>query len=222
VPTPEEHNYGQETGVLAIPDAPAAKAADDAAPAGPGGRFTAIAMPAVTEDQVVKGAPPPVVAAQVAPAPQSAPLPQSAPIQQAAAPLAAAPDPGGVQAAAALGGTPAQLTAVKTAESALGVEYVWGGNSLTSGIDCSGLTQQAWKAAGVDIPRTTYDQIKVGTEVDPANAGAFQPGDLLFPHRGHVMMYIGDGKVIEAPHRGAQVRIVPVSSRSYIEVRRPG
>jgi cell wall-associated NlpC family hydrolase len=121
-----------------------------------------------------------------------------------------------------------QEEAVQAAMSQKGVNYVWGGTDPrtgpgdAAGLDCSGLTQWAWKQAGVNIPRVTYDQIKVGRGIATNDQGAWRPGDLLFPHRGHVMMYIGGGKAIHAPRTGDVVRIVPANSRTYIAVRRPG
>ncbi|CAM5639944.1 hypothetical protein SVIOM342S_06915 [Streptomyces violaceorubidus] len=71
--------------------------------------------------------------------------------------------------------------------------------------DCSGLTQAAWKAAGVTLPRVTYDQVNAGTTVSVAQA---QPGDLVFFYDdiSHVGLYIGDGMMIHAPKPGAYVR----------------
>ncbi|WP_209441263.1 NlpC/P60 family protein [Streptomyces aureus] len=99
--------------------------------------------------------------------------------------------------------------------------------------DCSSLMQQAYRAAGVSIPRTTYDQVNVGTQVD---IGHPKPGDLVFnpgsdgsdARPGHVGMYVGNGMVIEAPRTGVKTRIVTYdswrNSTSYItritEVRR--
>lgn len=109
--------------------------------------------------------------------------------------------------------------AVNVAETALGVPYVWGGNSLQNGVDCSGLIQQAYAKVGIQLPRTTYDQIKVGSAVRSLKEA--QPGDLLFPHAGHVMMYIGNGKAIQAPRTGDVVKISDATARTYIAIRRP-
>ena len=115
--------------------------------------------------------------------------------------------------------------AVNIAHAALGIPYVWGGES-TKGFDCSGLLQYAWKRVGVAIPRTTYDQWKVGT---PVAANQLQSGDAVFFKGsdsknglpGHVGIYIGDGKFIEAPHTGANVRISNLAGRTdYMGARR--
>lgn len=87
--------------------------------------------------------------------------------------------------------------------------YLWGGNSLKNGVDCSGLTQQIYRQLGITLPRVSYDQAKSGKVV---NRNQLLPGDLIFynTRRGsnsHVAIYMGNGKVIEAPHTGANVRI---------------
>lgn len=95
------------------------------------------------------------------------------------------------------------------------VPYVWGGNSLTGGVDCSGLVQQAYAKLGIKLPRTTYEQAKSGKEV---SMGSLLPGDLVFYNTGsndpngigsmsHVAIYIGNGQVVEAPRRGLPVRV---------------
>lgn len=121
--------------------------------------------------------------------------------------------------------------AVGAAKKWLGTPYSWGGGTPsgptrgfaqganTVGFDCSSLMQHAWAKAGVSLPRTTYDQIKVGRAV--ANIAQAKPGDLLFPSTGHVQMYLGNGKVIEAPQTGGHVQIVGLRSK-YIAIRRPG
>ena len=93
---------------------------------------------------------------------------------------------------------------IKNAETQLGVPYVWGGESPGKAFDCSGLTQWAYSKAGVKIPRVAADQQKIGTKV-PVNKT--QPGDLLFvgDPAHHVVMSIGNGKIIEAPHPGSHV-----------------
>ncbi|WP_119582352.1 C40 family peptidase [Streptomyces europaeiscabiei] len=94
--------------------------------------------------------------------------------------------------------------ALALARAQIGKPYVWGATGPGS-YDCSGLTQAAWKAAGVDLPRTTYDQATSGTTVSLANA---RPGDLVFfyDNIGHVGLYIGNGMMIHAPKPGTYVR----------------
>jgi len=126
---------------------------------------------------------------------------------------------------------PSDSQVINAAKGVLGTPYSWGGGTPsgagrgfgrganTVGFDCSSLVQYAWAKVGVKLPRTTYDQIKTGTAVSSINQA--QPGDLLFPSTGHVQMYVGNGKVIEAPRTGGHVQIVPARS-SYIAIRRPG
>lgn len=116
---------------------------------------------------------------------------------------------------------------VNAAKSYLGTPYVWGGTS-SSGVDCSGLVQLAAKASGIDVPRTTYEQIKVGKAVDRNN---LQEGDLVFfkgsggssAEPGHVGIYVGNGQYIQAPRSGEVVKISDLSQRSdYVGARRLG
>lgn len=94
--------------------------------------------------------------------------------------------------------------ALAFARAQVGKPYVWGATGPGS-YDCSGLTQAAWKAAGVSLPRVTYDQVDAGTTVSLADA---QPGDLVFFYDdiSHVGLYIGNGMMIHAPKPGAYVR----------------
>ncbi|KUJ66981.1 hypothetical protein ACZ90_31675 [Streptomyces albus subsp. albus] len=109
--------------------------------------------------------------------------------------------------------------AVSYAYGALGKPYVWGATG-PSGYDCSGLVQAAWKAAGVGLPRTTYTQINSGTRVSRSQLA---PGDLVFFYSGvsHVGLYIGDGRMIHAPHPGAPVRIAPINQMPFSGAVRP-
>ncbi|MFE1961858.1 NlpC/P60 family protein [Streptomyces sp. NPDC059479] len=90
------------------------------------------------------------------------------------------------------------------ARAQIGKPYVWGASGPSS-YDCSGLTQAAWREAGVELPRTTWEQVKVGTRVA---TGDLLPGDLVFFYDdiSHVGIYIGDGMMIHAPKPGANVR----------------
>ncbi|WP_078901499.1 C40 family peptidase [Actinacidiphila yeochonensis] len=109
--------------------------------------------------------------------------------------------------------------AVAFAYRAIGLPYVWGATGPNA-YDCSGLTQAAWRAAGVSLPRTTYQQINAGTRVSESQ---LRPGDLVFFYSGvsHVGLYIGDGEMIHAPHPGAAVRIAPISEMPIAGATRP-
>ncbi|OKJ21011.1 hypothetical protein AMK21_13920 [Streptomyces sp. CB00316] len=103
--------------------------------------------------------------------------------------------------------------AVSFAHGAIGKPYVWGATGPNA-FDCSGLTQAAWKAAGVSLPRTTYTQINAGQRVSRSELA---PGDLVFFYSGisHVGLYIGGGQMIHAPRPGAPVRIAPVDHMPF-------
>jgi cell wall-associated NlpC family hydrolase len=94
--------------------------------------------------------------------------------------------------------------AVDFAKSKLGTWYQWGGTGPQ--YDCSGLVQAAWGAAGVYLPRTTYEQVNVGYAV-PAILDDLEPGDVIF-YIGdeHEALYVGGGLVIHAPETGMQVQ----------------
>ena len=108
---------------------------------------------------------------------------------------------------------------IKYAETQLGVPYVWGGEQPGKAFDCSGLTQWAYGKAGVKIPRIASDQQTIGTEV-PTNKT--QPGDLLFQGNPahHVVMSIGGGKIIEAPHPGSEVKIRALNPGEFTNAKR--
>jgi gamma-D-glutamyl-L-lysine dipeptidyl-peptidase len=108
---------------------------------------------------------------------------------------------------------------VRTAEQFLGLHYLWGGLSAW-GYDCSGLTWAVYRAHGITIPRDADAQFAAGKPVPLAR---MQPGDLLFyehPVVGHVAMYVGGGRMIEAPNSASEVRIVPVRRSDFRGVRR--
>ncbi|MFE2286922.1 NlpC/P60 family protein [Streptomyces sp. NPDC059443] len=109
--------------------------------------------------------------------------------------------------------------AVAFAYGAIGKPYVWGATGPDS-YDCSGLTQAAWGAAGVSLPRTTYTQINAGQRV---SRDQLAPGDLVFFYSGvsHVGMYIGNGQMIHAPRPGSTVRLAPVDSMPWAGASRP-
>jgi len=101
----------------------------------------------------------------------------------------------------------------------VGTPYVWGGNSLTGGVDCSGLVQQVYKHFGINVSRTTYSQIGEGKSIDMHGLRA---GDMVFFDTNpsvsgpdHVGLYIGGGKMIEAPRPGKNVQITDITSGYY-------
>jgi len=123
-------------------------------------------------------------------------------------------------------GTPSTIAvALAYARSKVGSPYVWGavGPDL---FDCSGLTQWAYGQAGLTLPRTSREQWFTGPHPP---LGQLQPGDLLFWATNpsdpasihHVTLYLGGGYMVEAPHTGAFVQIVPVYLDGYFGATRP-
>lgn len=100
---------------------------------------------------------------------------------------------------------PVSTVAVQVALAQVGKPYVWGAVGPHS-FDCSGLVQYAYGKAGIELPRTTWDQMNVGRQIQRSD---LRPGDLVFFLDGrHVGLYIGGGKIVHAPHSGANVRVV--------------
>jgi cell wall-associated NlpC family hydrolase len=112
---------------------------------------------------------------------------------------------------AATAPSPAAAEAVSYALAQIGTPYRWGGETPGVGFDCSGLTQAAYAAAGITLPRVAQDQYDVGPHVPPG--APLQPGDLVFfgaspTDVSHVGIVLNpSGEMIDAPHTGADVRV---------------
>jgi len=145
---------------------------------------------------------------------QQAPPPAAAPPPAVAAP-AAVPRPAAVSAVDARG----QL-ALRFALAQRGKPYAYGGTGPNA-YDCSGLVQRAWAAAGVKIPRTTYQQAHTGKAVA---LSAIKAGDLVifYADASHVGIYAGNGQVVVAPHVGEVVQLQQMKWMPINTVRRPG
>ncbi|KOV63283.1 hypothetical protein ADK64_21295 [Streptomyces sp. MMG1121] len=115
--------------------------------------------------------------------------------------------------------SPAGGRAVRYAMDQLGKPYQWGTQGPDS-YDCSGLTSQAWEHAGTPIPRTSQGQWERLTRIP---LSALRPGDLVvyFPDATHVAMYVGDGKVVQAPRPGVAVGVSPLASYPVLGAVRP-
>jgi cell wall-associated NlpC family hydrolase len=115
--------------------------------------------------------------------------------------------------------------AIRFALHQLGTAYQYGGSctdahssDMALHCDCSSLVQQAYRAGGISLPRTTYEQVDVGTPV--YSLRALRAGDLLFlsgasgspEDPGHVGLYIGNGLIVQAPETGQDVQISTLSS----------
>ncbi|UUU24462.1 C40 family peptidase [Streptomyces sp. DSM 40750] len=103
--------------------------------------------------------------------------------------------------------------AIAYAYSKLGSPYVWGATGPNA-FDCSGLTQAAFRAAGISLPRTTYSQINAGRRVARSE---LRPGDLVFFYSGisHVGIYVGNGQMVHAPNPSAPVRVAPLDEMPF-------
>ncbi|MFE2373065.1 NlpC/P60 family protein [Streptomyces sp. NPDC059398] len=101
----------------------------------------------------------------------------------------------------------------------VGKPYLWGAEGPRS-FDCSGLTWRAWAHAGRTIPRTSQEQWR---RLRKVSLRSLRPGDLIvyFPGATHVALYIGGGKVVQAPRPGAKVRVSPMASNPVIGAVRP-
>jgi cell wall-associated NlpC family hydrolase len=111
---------------------------------------------------------------------------------------------------------------VKTVKRHIGIPYKWGGTSVKTGFDCSGLMMVTYKMNGFIIPRNSRMQYKKGKKISKSE---LRKGDLVFFATGsnryritHVGMYIGNGKFVHAPGRGKRVRIASLNN-SYFKKR---
>ena len=104
---------------------------------------------------------------------------------------------------------------VKTAKQYIGIPYRWGGESPRTGFDCSGLTMVVYRLNGLDLPRSSTQQWRVGT---PIKRSHLAQGDLVFfatssgSRVSHVGIYAGDNKFIHAPSKGRNIRISSLSN----------
>jgi len=99
--------------------------------------------------------------------------------------------------------------------------YVWGGNDLKTGVDCSGLIQQGFAKFGINLPRTSYSMWSQGQAI---SMRGLRVGDLVFfdtdhnkPGPDHVGIYAGGGKMIEAPRPGKKVQITDITQGYYAD-----
>ncbi|MGD9006570.1 MAG: NlpC/P60 family protein [Desulfobacteraceae bacterium] len=120
-----------------------------------------------------------------------------------------------------------QFELVRTAHQFIGTPYRWGGVSVKSGFDCSGLTMTVYRLNGLHLPRSARSQFRTGRAI---SKGALQKGDLVFfatarrSRVSHVGIYIGGGRFLHAPGRGKVIRTADLNSsyfkRRYLGARR--
>ena len=112
------------------------------------------------------------------------------------------------------------VRAARLARRYVGVPYAYGGASPRHGFDCSGLVMYVYSKLGVSLPHHAASQFRYGRKV---SRWGLKPGDLVFfSGLGHVGLFIGKGRFIDAPHAGAVVRVASLASRSssFIGARR--
>jgi cell wall-associated NlpC family hydrolase len=107
---------------------------------------------------------------------------------------------------------------VKTANQFIGVRYRWGGQSSSTGFDCSGLTMVVYRLNGLELPRSSRQQWKAGRPIYP---GQLSKGDLVFfatsgsGKVSHVGIYIGNNQFLHAPSSGRKIRLSSMSNKYY-------
>lgn len=110
-------------------------------------------------------------------------------------------------------------TVVNAAKAHLGLPYLYGGTSPSTGFDCSGLTQYAFRQAGITIPRVSYEQAAAGRSVPYSQ---LRVGDLVAFNSpvSHVGIYVGNGQFIHSPKTGDVVKITKLSAMQRTAIRR--
>ncbi|APG23646.1 MAG: NlpC/P60 family protein [Syntrophotalea acetylenica] len=115
--------------------------------------------------------------------------------------------------------------AARTAERFVGIPYKWGGNTVVEGLDCSAFVKSVYYLCGINIPRTSAEQFKVGRKVPQEE---LIEGDLVFfGHNNqvsHVGIYVGRGKFVHAPKRNDEIKVAeltrPGFTKKYLGARR--
>ncbi|MEU0546104.1 C40 family peptidase [Nocardia sp. NPDC005978] len=141
-------------------------------------------------------------------------VPESIPVTIPAIPGVEIP---GVPAAPAAPQVSPRQEVVNAAMSRIGSPYVYGATGPNA-FDCSGLVKWSYAQAGIELPRTSYEQLNAGY---PVSADALEPGDVVsFYGGGHTGIYVGDGNVVHASTSGQPVKVAPISSMPFDGARR--
>jgi cell wall-associated NlpC family hydrolase len=118
------------------------------------------------------------------------------------------------------------VVAARTAERFVGIPYQWGGNNVVEGMDCSGFVRAVYNLCGVNIPRSSREQFKVGENVGKVD---LRDGDLVFfgsseDAINHVGIYVGNSRFVHAPRRGDEIKVTslddPYFAKKYVGARR--
>lgn len=116
--------------------------------------------------------------------------------------------------------------AARTAERFVGIPYLWGGDNVVEGMDCSGFVRAVYNLCGVNIPRSSREQFRVGENIGKID---LKEGDLVFfgsseDAINHVGIYVGNGRFVHAPRRGDEIKITslddPYFTKKYVGARR--
>lgn len=111
-----------------------------------------------------------------------------------------------------IGATKGQV-ALDAARTQIGTPYVWGGQA-PGGFDCSGLVKWAYANAGIQMPRTAFEQAHVGA---PVGMNEIRPGDVIVYNGGeHAALYAGNGQILQASTFGEPVKYSPVHDGGHI------
>jgi cell wall-associated NlpC family hydrolase len=111
------------------------------------------------------------------------------------------------------------VIAARTAERFVGIPYRWGGDTVVDGMDCSGFVRAVFNLCGVNIPRTSAEQYKVGQGVAQSD---LKDGDLVFfggsaEQINHVGIYVGSGKFVHAPRRGDDIKVSALDESYFVK-----
>ncbi|MDD2337447.1 MAG: NlpC/P60 family protein [Geobacteraceae bacterium] len=111
------------------------------------------------------------------------------------------------------------IIAARTAERFVGIPYLWGGNTVVDGMDCSGFVRAVYNLCGVNIPRTSAEQFKVGRSI---GFDELVDGDLVFfgssdDRISHVGIFVGGNRFVHAPRRGDEIKVSPLQGSGYFK-----
>jgi gamma-D-glutamyl-L-lysine dipeptidyl-peptidase len=111
------------------------------------------------------------------------------------------------------------MIAARTAERFVGIPYRWGGDTVVDGMDCSGFVRAVYNLCGVNIPRTSREQYRVG---DVIGREELKDGDLVFfgassDEINHVGIFVGNGRFVHAPRRGDDIKVSSLDDPYFVK-----